>query len=41
LNQIINPILSLVDNSEIEKLIIDNLRNKQQEIKEDRKNSLL
>ena len=41
LNQIINPILSLVDNEEIEKLIIDNLKMKQIEIKEDRKNSLL
>lgn len=41
LNQIINPILSLVDNEEIEKLIIDNLKAKQIEIKEDRKNSLL
>jgi len=41
LNQIINPILSLVDNNEIEKIIIENLKNKQKEIKEDRKNSLL
>lgn len=41
LNQIINPILSLVENEEIEKIIIDNLKMKQIEIKEDRKNSLL
>jgi hypothetical protein len=33
--------LSLVDNNEIEKIIIENLKNKQKEIKEDRKNSLL
>jgi len=41
LNQIINPILSLVNNPDIEKVIIDNLKTKQKEIKEDRKNSLL
>jgi hypothetical protein len=31
----------LVDNPEIEKIIIENLKLKQKEIKEDRKNSLL
>ena len=40
LNQIINPILSIVDNEKIEDIIIENLKHKQQDIKEDRKNSI-
>lgn len=41
LNQIINPILSLVDNREMEEIIIKNLKSKQEDIKEERNNSLL
>ena len=40
LSQIINPILSLVDNITTEKLILNSLKNKQNEIREDRKNSI-
>lgn len=40
LSQIINPILSLVDNKIIEKIIIDSIICKQDEIKEDKKNSI-
>lgn len=40
LNQIINPILSIIDNSNIEKLVIDSLIKKQNDIKEERKNSI-
>jgi len=41
LNQIINPILSLVQIKDVEKLIINSIKSKQNEIKIDRKNSLL
>ena len=41
LNQIINPILSLVKTQKVEDLIIKNIKEKQSEIKIDRRNSLL
>jgi len=41
LNQIINPILSLVETKKVEDLIIENIKRKQSDIKIERKNSLL